>query len=182
MRRRDLLKGGLLAGGMLPIAGNVDAGEQREKSGLVIDAHCHAGKGEAMTAPWTTFADPEVTLRRAEEAGIDRTVIFPIENPTYEQIARTAGTCRELQADETRRWTFVRVRGVKRTNNQAERALPHGVIYGRLSGGTDSESGSRFVERMLSVMATCRQEDIHVLGDQTRCSRAHLDGRPAPWL
>src|SRR3954466_15154858 len=85
MRRRDLLKGGLLAGGMLPIAGNVDAGEQRERSGLVIDAHCHAGRGEAMSAPWTTFADPEVTLRRAAEAGIDRTVIFPIENPTYEK-------------------------------------------------------------------------------------------------
>jgi predicted TIM-barrel fold metal-dependent hydrolase len=86
MRRRDLLKGGLLAGGMLPMAGHVDAGEQQDKrSGLVIDAHCHAGTGEAMSAPWTTFADPGVTLRRAAEAGIDKTVIFPIENPTYER-------------------------------------------------------------------------------------------------
>src|SRR3954451_12540541 len=85
MRRRDLLKGGFLAGGMLPFAENVDAGAQREGLGLVIDAHCHAGTGEAMSAPWTTFADPEVTLRRAAEAGIDRTVIFPIENPTYEK-------------------------------------------------------------------------------------------------
>src|SRR5918998_1957577 len=45
--------------------------------------------------PWTTSADPEVTLRRAEEAGIDRTVIFPNETPTYEQaneeIARLVG-------------------------------------------------------------------------------------------
>src|SRR3954453_23860061 len=85
MRRRDLLKGGLLAGGMLPIAEDVDAGERREGSGPVIDAHCHAGRGEAMGAPWTTYADPEVTLRRAAEAGIDTTVIFPIENPTYER-------------------------------------------------------------------------------------------------
>jgi uncharacterized protein len=86
MRRRDLLKGGFLAGGMLPMAGHVDAGERQDKRpGLVIDAHCHAGRGEAMSAPWTTFADPEVTLRRAAEAGIDTTVIFPIENPTYER-------------------------------------------------------------------------------------------------
>src|SRR4051795_4790821 len=85
MRRRDLLKSGLLAGGIVPMAGHVDAGEQDKRSGLVIDAHCHAGRGEAMSAPWTTFADPEVTLRRAKEAGIDRTVIFPIENPTYER-------------------------------------------------------------------------------------------------
>ena len=67
------------------MAGHVDAGEQDKRSGLVIDAHCHAGTGEAMSAPWTTFADPEVTLRRAAEAGIDKTVIFPIENPTYER-------------------------------------------------------------------------------------------------
>src|SRR3954462_9537701 len=85
MRRRDLLKSGLLAGGMLPMAGHVDAREQDRRTGLVIDAHCHAGTGEAMSAPWTTFADPEVTLRRAAEAGIDKTVIFPIENPTYER-------------------------------------------------------------------------------------------------
>src|SRR4051794_9452127 len=70
---------------MLPIAGDADAGQPRERPGLVIDAHCHAGRGEALSAPWTTFADPEVTLRRAEEAGIDKTVIFPIENPTYEK-------------------------------------------------------------------------------------------------
>ncbi len=70
--------------------------------------------------------------------------------------ARTAGTCRELLAGETHLWTFVRVGGIEPTNNHAERALRHGVIYRKLSGGTDSETGSRFVERMLSVVATCR--------------------------
>jgi predicted TIM-barrel fold metal-dependent hydrolase len=52
---------------------------------LVIDAHCHAGRGTGMSAPWTTRADVEVTLRHMEEAGIDRTVIFPINNPEYEK-------------------------------------------------------------------------------------------------
>src|SRR3954468_7196990 len=66
--------------------------------------------------------------------------------------ARTAGTRRELLAGEPQLWTFVRVEGVEPTNNDAERALRHGVIYRKLSGGTDSESGSRFVERMLSVV------------------------------
>jgi transposase len=96
--------------------------------------------------------------------------------------AKTAGTCRELLAGETHLWTFVRVEGVEPTNNDAERALRHGVIYRKLSGGTDSESGSRFVERMLSVVATCRQQDINVLGYLTRCYQAHLDGEPAPSL
>ena len=96
--------------------------------------------------------------------------------------SKTAGTCRELLAGETHLWTFVRVEGVEPTNNDAERALRHGVIYRKLSGGTDSESGSRFVERMLTVVATCRQQDINVLDYLTRCYQAHLDGQPAPSL
>jgi transposase len=96
--------------------------------------------------------------------------------------ARTAGTCRELLGGEAPLWTFVRVEGVEPTNNDAERALRHGVIYRKLSGGTDSEAGSRFVERMLSVVATCRQQEINVLDYLTRCYQAHLDGQPVPSL
>jgi transposase len=96
--------------------------------------------------------------------------------------ARTAGTCRELLAGETHLWMFVRVEGVEPTNNHAERALRHGVIYRKLSGGTDSISGSRFVERILTVVATCRQQAINVLDYLTRCYRAHLDCRPVPPL
>jgi transposase len=95
---------------------------------------------------------------------------------------KTAGTCRELLAGEPHLWTFVRVEGVEPTNNDAERALRHGVIYRKLSGGTDSEAGSRFVERMLSVVATCRQQDINVLGYLTRCYQASLEGKAIPSL
>jgi transposase len=95
---------------------------------------------------------------------------------------KTAGTCRELLAGETHLWTFVRVEGIEPTNNDAERALRHGVIYRKTSGGTASESGSRFVERMLTVVATCRQQDINVLDYLTRCFQAQLHGQPAPSL
>jgi hypothetical protein len=47
---------------------------------------------------------------------------------------------------------------------------------------TDSEAGSRFVERMLTIVATCRQQDINVLDYLTRCFQAHLGGQPAPSL
>ena len=96
--------------------------------------------------------------------------------------AKTAGTCRELLSFEAHLWTFVRVEGVEPTYNDAERALRHGVIYRKLSGGTDSESGSRFVERMLSVVATCRQQEINVLDYLTGCFQAHLEGSPIPSL
>jgi transposase len=96
--------------------------------------------------------------------------------------AKTAATCRELLAGERHLWTFVRVEGVEPTNNDAERALRHGVIYRKLSGGTAGEAGSRFVERILTIVATCRQQEIHVLDYLTRCYQASLEGQPAPSL
>ena len=67
-------------------------------------------------------------------------------------------------------------------NNPAERALPHGVIWRKTSGGTDSERGSRFVGQILSVVATCRQRGRDVLGYLTECFGAHFEGLPAPTL
>jgi transposase len=54
-------------------------------------------------------------------------------------------------------WSFAHVEGVVPMNNAVERALRHAVIWRRISGGTDSLHGSRFVKRMLTVVATCRQ-------------------------
>lgn len=71
----------------------------------VIDCHAHAGisrmpgTAEDLIDPWDTVADPESILRHAEEAGIDRTVIFPIENTTYEKANEDiAQICRRYPA------------------------------------------------------------------------------------
>ena len=56
------------------------------------------------------------------------------------------------------------------------------VIWRRTSGGTDSETGSRFVERVLSVVATCHQQGRSVLEYLTRCHRARLLGLETPSL
>ena len=96
--------------------------------------------------------------------------------------AKTAATCGELLRLWDCLWTFTHVAGVEPTNNAAERALRHAVIWRRISGGTDSEAGSRFVERMLSVVATCRQQKRNVLEYLTRCHRARLLGKEVPSL
>jgi transposase len=95
---------------------------------------------------------------------------------------KTAATCGELLRLWDCLWTFTRVEGVEPTNNAAERALRHAVIWRRISGGTDSEAGSRFVERMLSVVATCRQQGRGVLEYLTLCHQTRLDGRSVPPL
>ena len=50
---------------------------------MIIDCHCHAGKGDAMTAPWNTDASLEKYLRRARAAGIDKTIVFPLFHLDY---------------------------------------------------------------------------------------------------
>src|SRR5436190_7272990 len=54
----------------------------------VIDCHTHAGTGTALTAPWTTIADPAEILRRNQEAGIDKACIFPISHGTFAEANR----------------------------------------------------------------------------------------------
>jgi len=77
--------------------------------------------------------------------------------------AKTGGVCREILAVEASLWTFARGAGVEPTNNAAERAVRHAVCWRKTSYGTDSERGSRFVERMLTVVASCRQQGRSVL-------------------
>jgi len=105
-----------------------------------------------------------------------------LEDGTKCSCATTAGTCAEILRVEEGLWNFVWFPGVEPTNNAAERALRHAVIWRRISGGTASESGSRFVERMLTVVATCRQQGRNVLEYLTSCFEADRRGQLIPSL
>ena len=63
---------------------------------LIIDSHCHAGKGDGLTGPWDTAAPLEKYLRRAAQAGITRTVLFAAFHSDYalanRQVARIVAT------------------------------------------------------------------------------------------
>jgi transposase len=85
---------------------------------------------------------------------------------------KTAATCQELLKKEAALWTFVRVPGLDPTNNAAERALRHAVQWRKTSYGTDSLGGSHFVERILTVVGTCRQQERPVLAYLTACCHA----------
>lgn len=50
---------------------------------LIVDCHCHAGKGDGLTGPWDTAAPLANYLRRAACAGIGRTVLFPAFHSDY---------------------------------------------------------------------------------------------------
>jgi transposase len=95
---------------------------------------------------------------------------------------KAAATCRTLLEGEEHLWTFLRVRRIEPTNNAAERALRHAELWRKSSGGTVSEWGSRFVERILSVAATRRQRGQNVLDYLTECFEAQVNGDLVPSL
>jgi len=92
------------------------------------------------------------------------------------------GMCQELYEHRDWLWTFVRDEAVEPTNNAGERALRHAVIWRKLSFGTQSAKGSRFVETMLTVIETCRQQHRSAFDYLTAAIQAHLAGQPAPSL
>jgi transposase len=97
-------------------------------------------------------------------------------------VAKTEGVCREVLKVYDALWTFVRVEGVEPTNNVAERAIRPGVLWRKGSFGTQSAQGSRFVETMMTVVATLKQQHRHVLAYMTDACQAAYTGRPAPSL
>lgn len=95
---------------------------------------------------------------------------------------KTARTCAKLVKRADALWTFLYVDRVEPTNNNAERAVRHGVLCRKTSYGTHSEEGSRFIERILSVHATLRQQQRNVLHFVHDACRAALLGAPVPSL
>jgi transposase len=95
---------------------------------------------------------------------------------------KTAGTCRDILKREEAMWTFVRVEGVEPTNNLGERQVRHGVIWRKICFGTQSEAGSRFAERIMTVVSTLKQQKRNVLDYLTEACDAANWGRPAPSL
>ena len=97
-------------------------------------------------------------------------------------VSTTEGTCHEILQRREALWTFVQVEGVEPTNNAAERSLRPGVQRRKISFGTQSEEGSRFVESMMTVVATLKQQQRNVLAYLTASHEAALRGEAPPAL
>jgi len=96
--------------------------------------------------------------------------------------AKIEGMAKEILKHEPALFTFVYADGVEPTNNKAERALRNAVIWRKISFGTDSERGSRFVERILTVTATLKQQHRHALSFLSDACDAALNGHRPPSL
>ena len=134
---------------------------------------------------WHRYRDGTVqrqTLRRNIRQRVWSQFWDTLEDGQRSPHAPTAALCRDLFERFDQLWLFVDQAGVEPTNNRAERSLRHFVIWRKLSFGTQSDAGSRFVETMLSVIETCRQQRRCVFDFVTTAVEAHSHGLPAPSL
>jgi transposase len=123
---------------------------------------------------WHGFRDGKINREefQAEVAPVERRVKALLKKGAGCEQKKTRHTCENLLKLRGSMWRFVRVEGVEATNNSAERALRRAVLCRRKSFGTQSESGSRFVERILTVVTSLRQQGRDVMEYLTgMCSR-----------
>ena len=157
----------------------IDRGGRGEATGRIL-----LRLAKRMFRWWHRVRDGTIDRARFKTiaARLRREVKAALENGQSCGCDKTAATCFEILKVEEGLWTFVRVEGIEPTNNGPERALRHAVIWRRISGGTDSSVGSRFVERLLTVIATCRQQKRNVLDYLSSCFEAHLRSHKVPSL
>jgi uncharacterized protein len=74
---------------------------------MIIDSHCHAGKGDGLTGPWDTDASLDKYLARAERAGIQKTVLFAPFHSDYAAANRDVARIVARQPDRFYGYAFV---------------------------------------------------------------------------
>lgn len=94
---------------------------------------------------------------------------------------KVAGFCRNLLRLQRWLWTFAE-EPVEPTNNAAERALRPAVLWRKGCFGNQSEAGMRYVERVLTFTATCRQQQVHPFDFLALAIQALRSGTATPTL
>jgi transposase len=139
---------------------------------------------DALFAAWHAFRDGT-----SDRAGLQAALV-PIQQALQTAFVRgttcrwykIAGLSQELRTWWGALWTFATREGVEPTNNAAERVLRPAVIWRKQCFGTQSDDGNRFVERVLSVVTTCRQQGRNVWAFLTEAVQAEWAGQPPPSL
>ena len=128
------------------------------------------------------FRELVVEIRSSIKATLTEADSYSIGTREKTPLAKTVRTCRQLLKVEPGMWLFVTTVGVEPTNNAAERAIRPAVIWRRTSFGSQTEAGSNFVARMLTVVTTLKSQKRNVLEFMTQAVVAARGGTTAPSL
>lgn len=120
---------------------------------------------EDLFAIWHAYKDGRIrweTMQR-RMATVEVRAGTLLEEGSESRNAATKRLCKSLRSIEPSLFVFARVEGVEPTNNIGERGIRPAVQWRKTCFGTQSEGGSRFVERILTVVATCRLQERPLL-------------------
>lgn len=121
-------------------------------------------------------------LRKGFKAELEDAAEIHIEPDEKSPLAKTVRTCRRLLKVEPALWTFVETVGVEPTNNDAERALRPAVIWRKTSFGAQSQGGSQFVARLLTVTTSLKAQGRNILDFLAQACWAVRSGEQTPSL
>jgi transposase len=132
-----------------------------------------------LFAAWRAFEAGTIPRGRLQEliAPLERRFGKTLVEGMLGDDARVAKFCENLLNLESALWTFARVEGVEPTNNYMERLVRLAVLWRRRSFGCNSVVGCRFVERILTVVQTCRLRERNIVEYLTAAVQAHRSGR-----
>lgn len=142
--------------------------------------------GQRVLAAWADWHDGQIDRAdmlvriQPERAQIQRLV--RLASTARWASAKTHRACRDLLGWETAMWLFLVEPDLAPTNNLAERRLRRPVLWRGGSFGSDSPTGSRFVERILSTVATLSAQQRNVLDFLMTAHVNHVAGLPVPSL
>ncbi len=133
---------------------------------------------------WHAFQAGNITRSRLQEliAPLERRLGATLLEGAFGADARVAKFCENLIHLEAPLWTFAKTEGVEPTNNYMERLVRLAVLWRRRSFGCDSEAGCRFVERILTVVQTCRLTNRNTVEYLRQAVHAHRAGKLCPSL
>ncbi|MHC5937073.1 IS66 family transposase [Nostoc sp.] len=121
-------------------------------------------------------------IRNSLVLSLQEAADYEIGSQEKTPLAKTVRTCRQILKVEPALWLFVAVEGVEPTNNAAERAIRPAVIWRRTSFGSQTQAGSRFVQRMLTVVTTLKSQRRNVLDFMTSAVSAARSNSSTPSL
>jgi transposase len=132
-----------------------------------------------LFAAWHAFQAGTITRGRLQElvAPLERRFGKTLVEGGLGDDKRVAKFCVNLLDLESALWTFARIEGVEPTNNFMERLVRLAVLWRRRSFGSNSAAGCRFVERILTVVQTCRLRERNILEYLTEAVQEHRSGR-----
>ena len=126
--------------------------------------------------------EASMALRIGFKAELEAAAALPIAPKEKSPLARTVRTARRLFKVEPALWTFLFVEGVEPTNNLAEQALRAAVIWRRTSFASQSQAGSEFVSRILTVVTSLKAQQRNPLDYLTEACLNKRLGLSAPSL